>query len=94
MVDKASFHTARPVKAFDRANRKRLRIYFFPTYSPKLNPDEQVWNEIKNNKLGKQPIKNGSDLIKRLRAALRSLQRKTDRIISFFHLPDTEYAAT
>jgi len=94
MVDKASFHTVRPVKALDRANRKRLRIYFFPTYSPKLNPDEPVWNEIKNNKLGKQPIKNKSDLIKRLRAALRSLHRKTDRIISFFHLPYTEYAAT
>ncbi len=38
IVDKASFHAATKVKAFDRANRKRLRIYFFPTYSPKLNP--------------------------------------------------------
>lgn len=94
IIDKASFHTATTVKAFDRANRKRLRIYFFPTDSPKLNPDEQVWNEIKNNKLGKPPIKNKSDLIKRLRAALRTLQRKTGRIISFFHLPDTQYAAT
>jgi len=24
----------------------------------KLNPDEQVWNEIKNNRIGKQPVKN------------------------------------
>jgi len=93
IVDKVSFHSAGVVKAFDRANRKRLRIYFLPSYSPELNPDEQVWNEIKNNKLGKQSIKNKSDLIKRLRSALQSLQRQADRVISFFHLPDTEYAA-
>ncbi len=30
--------------------------------------------------------------MKRLRTDLRSLQRKTDRVISFFHLPDTECA--
>jgi transposase len=47
--------------------------------SPELNPDEQVWNEVKNNTLGKQPIKNKRDLKKRLYSALRSLQRQSER---------------
>jgi hypothetical protein len=76
-----------------RAHRSRLRIFFLPKCSPELNPDEQVWNEIKNNKLGKQPIKNKRDLKKRLYSALRSLQRHRERIRSFFQLPDTLYAS-
>ena len=40
-----------------------------------MNPDEQVWNEIKNNEIGKQPIKDKVDLKKRLRSALASLQK-------------------
>ena len=57
------------------------------------NPDEQVWNEVKNNRIGKQPVKNKEDLKARLISALDSLKQNSQRIISFFHLPDTKYAA-
>jgi transposase len=75
-----------------RANRSKIRVFFLPKRSPKFNPDEQVWNEIKNNKIGKQPVKNKIDLQKRLDSALKYLQESTDRIKSFFNLPDTKYA--
>ena len=68
-------------------------VYFLPRRAPELNPDEQVWNEVKNNKIGKQPVKGKKDLKKRLHSAMHSLQKNTRRIISFFHLPDTCYAA-
>ncbi len=44
-----------------------------PKHVPEMNPDEQVWNEIKTNKIGKQPIKDKADLKKRLHSALASL---------------------
>jgi transposase len=66
---------------------------FFPPHAPELNPDEQVWNEIKHRQVGKQPIKSKPDLKKRLFSALKSLQQKADKIRSFFQLPDTDYAA-
>jgi len=93
IVDHASFHGSQKVREWVRAHRSRLRIFFLPKRSPELNPDEQVWNEIKNNQLGKQPIKNKRDLKKRLYSALRSLQRQSERIRSFFQLPDTLYAS-
>jgi transposase len=68
-------------------------MFFFPTHSPELNPDEQVWNEIKHRQVGKQPIKSKPDLKKRLHSALKSLQQNVGKIRSFFQLPDTEYAA-
>src|ERR671914_2476204 len=93
IVDQAPFHGSQKVRAWVRAHRSRLRIFFLPKCSPELNPDEQVWNEIKNNKLGKQPIKNKQDLKQRLYSALRSLQRQSERIRSFFQLPDTLYTS-
>jgi len=94
IADRASFHKSKEVRNFVRENRKRIRIYFLPKYSPELNPDEHVWRNIKDEKIGKQPIKDKPDLKKRLRSALVSLQRTSDMIISFFHFPETKYALT
>jgi transposase len=93
VADNVPFHRSAVVRQLVRAHRRQIRLFFFPTHSPELNPDEQVWNEIKHRKLGKQPIKNKPDLKKRLHSALKSLQQKAEKIRSFFKLPDTEYAA-
>jgi transposase len=93
IADRAPFHQSAVVRKFVRAHRTQLRMFFFPTHSPELNPDEQVWNELKHRRLGKQPIKNKTDLKKRMRSILKSLQRKVEKVRSFFQLPDTKYAA-
>jgi transposase len=93
LVDHASFHRSKAVRDFVRAHRSKLRIFFLPKRAPEMNPDEQVWNEIKNNRIGKQPVKDKEDLKQRLCSALASLQKNTKRILSFFQLPDTMYAA-
>ena len=93
IADNATFHRAQEVRDFIRSHRHQIRMFFFPIYSPKLNPDEQVWNEIKHRKLQKQPIKNKSDLKRRMDSSLNLLKEKTEKIRSFFQLPDTKYAA-
>lgn len=93
LVDHATFHGSKPVRNFVRAHRAALRIFFLPRHAPEYNPDEQVWEEVKVNRVGKQPIKDKKDLKKRLHSALKSLQKNTKRIISFFQLKDTRYAA-
>jgi transposase len=93
IADRASFHRSRQVRIFVWRHRRQIRLHYLPTYSPERNPDEHVWEEIKDKKLRRQPTKNKRDLRKRLHAALKSLQHRTERVISFFHLPETEYAA-
>jgi transposase len=92
LVDHATFHGSKSVRDFVSAHRSRLRIFFLPKRAPEMNPDEQAWNEIKVNRIGKQPVKDKKDLKKRLYSALGSLQKNTKRILSFFQLPDTRYA--
>ncbi len=93
LVDHATFHGSQLVRDFVRARRTELRIFFLPKHAPEFNPDEQVWGEVKVNHIGKQPVKDKKDLKKRLHSVLKSLQKNTKRIISFFQLPDTRYAA-
>ena len=70
-----------------------MRLHLLPAYSPERNPDEHVWEEIKDKRLGRITIKNKLDLKKKLHSALNSLQRKVDRVKSFFSLPETQYAS-
>ncbi len=90
LADHATFHHSKQVRDYVRAHRSQLRVFFLPKRAPEYNPDEQVWNEVKNNRIGKQPVKNKEDLKARLTSALDSLKQNTRRIISFFHLPDTK----
>ena len=92
IADNASYHTSEEVKAFLETHRQQIRLFFFPPHSPELNPDEQVWNEIKNGHLEKEPIKNRADFRARVYSALEKLKEFKERIKSFFRLPDTQYA--
>ncbi|HJW31249.1 MAG TPA: IS630 family transposase [Saprospiraceae bacterium] len=91
LTEHASFHKSQAVREFVGAHRAQLRVFFLPKHCPELNPDEQVGNEIKHNRIGKQPVKGKKDLGKRLFSTLKSLQNCTKRIQSFFELPDTKY---
>lgn len=70
----------------------KLRLFFLPPYSPELNPDELVWNHVKNYKLGKKGIKGPDDLKKKMLACLRSLQKSKKKIKNFFKEPLVQYA--
>lgn len=92
IMDRASFHMSKPVIEFVRSHRKKIRVYFFPKSSPELNPDEQVWNEIKNNRIRRQNIKTEEELKAKIYSACYSLQKNIKRIKSFFKIPSTRYA--
>src|SRR5262245_59511318 len=40
----------------------KLRLFYLPPYSPELNPDEYVWNDVKNNGVGRSMITNTKNL--------------------------------
>ena len=93
IIDRASFHTSKKVRDFVRSHRHQIRIFFLPTHSPQLNPDEKVWNDIKNNRLRKSPSKTKQELKQKLYRALRRLQNNTSRVASFFMDKETKYAS-
>jgi len=47
IVDSHPVHRSRVVKAWVKAHEKSVRLYFLPSYSPELNPDECVNHDVK-----------------------------------------------
>lgn len=93
IVDGHPVHKSVGVSKFVASTEGRLQLFHLPPYSPELNPDEQVWNHLKNHGVGKHPI-TGPDQLKRLTLShLRKLQKLPSLVQSFFRMPETMYAA-
>lgn len=93
ILDGHPVHRSKAVKAFAASTEGKLRLFFLPAYSPELNPDEQVWNEVKYRRVGRRSPRTKDDLRMLLLSSLHALQRLPQQIQSFFQLPDTRYAA-
>ena len=83
--DQARPHTAKVVKEFATANKKRLAIYYLPTYSAELNPDEKTWRHLKKHKLKAHTATTITELKDVVIAKMRSIQRKPSTVRSFFY---------
>jgi transposase len=57
IVDGHPVHKAKSVTRFMETVKDRFQLFFLPPYSPELNPDERVWNDLKNNAVGRQSVK-------------------------------------
>jgi transposase len=71
----------------------KLRLFYLPPYSPELNPDEQVWNHVKPNGVGRSLLEVADHLKRFLTSRLRILQKSPRLIRQFFLMPETQYAA-
>lgn len=91
VVDNHAVHRSKEVREFVKSTAGKLRLFFLPPYSPELNPDEHVWNYLKNHKIGRQITKNGYDLSRRIESIMRSLQKLPEKVRSFFRHPWTKY---
>lgn len=92
IADNAKYHKDGEAKRYLRTTPEGIRVEHLPTYSPELNPDEQVWNHLKR-RLGQCFIESKQQMKKQAQAILLSIQRTTSLILSFFQLKDTKYAA-
>ena len=51
VIDNASWHHAKIIRKFVKENKHRLKLEFFPPYSPEYNPSEQCWKAVKRDLL-------------------------------------------
>src|SRR3990167_6807868 len=82
--DNARPHIAKEVKDFVRENKNKIAVYYLPTYSPDLNPDEKVWKYLKNVKLKAHQARNKKEFKPLIKSKMMSIQRKPNTIKSFF----------
>lgn len=93
IVDGSSIHKSKKVKEFLQRDgiKGHLEIFILPGYSPELNPDEWVWNNVKNTRIKRVVSHDQADLMSKAIGALRRLQKLPELVRSFFRDPDLSY---
>lgn len=92
VVDGHPAHRANLVKTYLATLHGRLELHFLPPYAPDLNPDEFVWNYMKQQGVSKKPLKRNESLRQRIEQDLRSLYRNAALVASFFLAATVAYA--
>jgi transposase len=92
IVDGHPTHRAKSVARFVATQSGKLALFFLPPYSPELNPDELVWNDLKSHGTGRKLITSLTQLQQMVISHMRQLQKLPALVRSFFHAPTTRYA--
>lgn len=93
IVDGHPAHKTLVVKKWLEDHKEKIELFYLPGYSPELNPDEYLNQDIKTNALGKQRPRNRDELVSNVKSFLRVKQMKADRIKAYFHAKHVLYAA-
>lgn len=93
IVDRHPVHRAKEVQRWVAQRPARLRLCFLPGYSPDLNPDEFLNNDVKGNALGRRRPREAAELLSTVRSYLWSTQRQPAIVRSYFQAETVQYAA-
>lgn len=91
--DGSRTHTSNATKEFLQEHADRMTAYRLPPYSPRFNPVELLWAEVKWGRLRGYCPKSKGELKRRLYRCLRSLRRKKELVRSYFDASDLPVGA-
>ena len=92
ILDGHPVHKSKKVTSWIADNKNKIVLHLLPAYSPELNPDEYLNQDIKQNARKRRP-QNREELEKDLRSYLKSNQKKPEKIKNFFKAEKVKYAA-
>ena len=93
IVDGHPAHRSALVKRWLAGQSARLRVFYLPWYSPKLNPDELLNQDVKSNAVGRRRPADQREMLANVRGYLRSTQKQPHIVRNFFHEDNVRYAA-
>jgi transposase len=92
IVDEHPVHKAGETARWLKSQKENLRMYFLPPYSPELNPDEMLNQDVKTNAVGRRRAIDQADLVADVRGYLRSTQKMPHVVRSYFQEEHVRYA--
>jgi transposase len=93
ILDNLRVHHAKVVQQWLAKNANKIEIFYLPSYSPELNPDELLHADLKQHVTTAAPAKTKIQLVKTASKSLRSIQKQPARVERYFLQPDVKYAA-
>jgi transposase len=93
ILDNLRVHHAKQVKSWLAEHADAIEVFYLPSYSPELNPDEMANADIKQAVTKQAPARTKLQLVKATARHLRSVQRQPERIRKYFEHGPVRYAA-
>ncbi len=93
ILDNLRVHHSKVVNEWLEAHKEQIELFFFPSYSPELNPDEYLNCDLKAGVHSGVPARSKDQLAKKAISHLRMLQKKPKRVKKYFKHPKIAYAA-
>lgn len=93
IVDNLRVHHAKPVKAWCADHADKIEMFYLPSYSPELNPEERLNADLKQAMGKKVPVRTKTKLRKAVNEHMVDLEKSPDRVKRFFQDKLVKYAA-
>lgn len=93
ILDNLRVHHAKIVKAWLTLHEKEIEIFYLPSYSPELNPDELLNCDLKAGVHSRPPARSAEQLKHKILSHMRMLQKNPDRVRKYFEHKPVHYAA-
>jgi transposase len=92
IVDSHPVHRSAAVRKELEGHQGKIQLFFLPGYSPELNPDEYLNQDVKSNAVGRKRASTQQEMVSNVRGYLRSTQRMPNIVRNYFHAKSVRYA--
>lgn len=86
-------HKTQQLNAWLLENRKRIEVFFLPPYSPELNPQEYVNQDVKTNIIGKKRPINKDQMRNNVEDFMTKRKNDKIQVQKYFHNKRVQYTA-
>jgi transposase len=94
IADGHPVHKSRLVSRWLAEHAAQIRLFWLPSYSPELNPDELLNQDVKTNALGRVRPVNVQEMMQNVRSYLRITQARPKLVKNYFRERNVQYAAS
>lgn len=93
ILDNLRVHHSKAVKAWQAEHAHEIELFYLPSYSPELNPDERLNADLKHA-IGTRIAARSKAQLKNIASQhMKKIESSPDRIKAYFHDPKCRYAA-
>ncbi len=93
VLDNLGVHHCKPVKAWLEEHATEIEVFYLPSYSPELNPDERLNASLKHAIGSKVAMRTKAKLQTAAEQHMTELNGAPERVAAFFRDPRVAYAA-
>ncbi len=92
IIDQHPVHIGRKVKKWFKKHEDRIQVFHLPGYSPELNPDENLNQDVKSNAVGRHRPHDQAEMMGKVRSYLYGRQRRPQLVKKYFQAQSVSYA--